>query len=239
MKIVITGATSGIGKQLALDYHEDGHEVWAIGRNESVLKDLKNRGLCTKKLDLQQRDETIGWFSTLDTIDLAILNAGTCKYMDMPNFDSLLFSDVIRANVESMANCIEGILPLLKQSSNPHLVGVGSSASFVPFPRAEAYGSSKAAIDYLIRTLRITLAPENIAVSLVSPGFVKTPLTDKNDFPMPFLLTVEKASEYIRKGIIKKREEIHFPRYFTFWLKLFGLLPSLFWNSIAKRMVRK
>lgn len=239
MKILITGATSGIGRQLALDYKSEGHEVWALGRNEKSLSELNKKGILTGKVDLAKREDSLAWFKTLSSLDLAILNAGTCEYIDMPDFDSELVSRVMRANVESMANSIEGVLPLLKKGNRPHLVGVGSSAAYLHLPRAEAYGASKAAVSYMINTLRITLAPQNIAVSLVCPGFVKTPLTDENDFPMPFLITTEQASNYIRKGIRKRAKEIHFPKKFTYFMKLFSMLPQGLWKLIATKMVHK
>jgi len=238
MKIVITGATSGIGRQLALDYHSDGHEVIAIGRNEEALAELRLLGLTSHKVDLTERREALDFFATLGGIDLAILNAGTCEYVDLPDFDSAMVARVMRANVESMAVSIEGVLPLLRQSTVPHLVGVGSSAAYLPLPRAEAYGASKAAVAYLIDTLRIDLARENIAVSLVSPGFVRTPLTDRNDFPMPMRIDVEEASRCIRKGIADRDKEIHFPKRFTLVMKLLGLLPRGLWLPVAKRMVK-
>ena len=236
MKILITGATSGIGKQLALDYHKENNEVWALGRNEEVLQELADKGLKTGKVDLSERQASLEWFSTLESLDLAILNAGTCEYIDLPEFDSAMVSRVMRANVESMAISIEGVLPLLRKGNRPYLVGVGSSAAYLPLPRAEAYGTSKAAIAYMIKTLAITLAKENIDVSLVCPGFVKTPLTDLNDFPMPFLITTEQASNYIRAGIDKRRPEIHFPKRFTYLMKAFTLLPRGIWKIIAQRM---
>lgn len=238
MKILITGATSGIGKQLAIDYHSEGHEVWAIGRNEKVLEELSAIGLTSARVDLTDRTATLSWFEKMDSTDLAILNAGTCEYIDMPNFDSALVSRVMRANVESMATCIEGVLPLLRKSSHPHLVGVGSSAAYVPLPRAEAYGASKAAVAYMMETLRLTLKAEGINVSLVCPGFVKTPLTDRNDFPMPFRITTEEASRYIRQGIARHQAEIHFPKKFTLLLKTFSLLPRFIWAGLAKGMTR-
>ena len=239
MKVLITGATSGIGKQIALDYRADGHQVWAVGRNKQALEELETSGILTGQVDLADRDATLAWFSRLDVIDCAILSAGNCEYIDMPDFDSALFARVMRVNVESMAHSIEGLLPPLRRSSDPHLVGIGSSAAYVPLPRAEAYGSSKAAIAYLMDTLRITLRPENIAVSLVSPGFVKTPLTDRNDFPMPSLLTVEQASTAIREGIRKKQADIHFPKKFTYILKAASFLPRRLWLRIAARMTKK
>jgi short-subunit dehydrogenase len=137
-----------------------------------------------------------------------------------------------------MAVSIEGVLPLLRKGIKPHLVGVGSSAAYVPLPRAEAYGASKAAITYLIDTLRIDLRREGIDVSLVSPGFVKTPLTDRNDFPMPFRVTVQQASAAIRRGIARRRAEVHFPRRFTLPLKFLAWLPRTLWSRLAQSMVK-
>jgi short-subunit dehydrogenase len=239
MRIVITGATSGIGRQLAEDYYNEGHEVWAIGRNETALAELQYMGLHTGRLDLTDRETVLGWFKTLDSIDLAILNAGTCEYIDLPHFDSSLVQRVMRANVESFAISLEAVLPLLRRSRRGHLAAVGSSAAYLPLPRAEAYGASKAAIAYMVESLRLDLHRENIDVSLISPGFVKTPLTDLNDFPMPFRIDVAEASVRIRKGLAKRQREIHFPRRFTFILKLLSLLPGPVWTWMGKRLVRK
>ncbi len=237
MRILITGATSGIGRQLALDYHRDNHQVWALGRNQKALDDLSAEGLQAVRIDLEDRDMARDWFTAMTPIDLAILNAGSCEYVDLPQFDSELVSRVMRTNVESMAVSIEGVLPLLRQGERPHLVAVGSSAAYLPLSRAEAYGASKAAIEYMIRTLRIDLYREKIDVSLVCPGFVKTPLTDRNEFSMPFRLSVEEASDRIRRGIEKRRLEIHFPKRFTFILKALSLIPEALWIRISQRMV--
>lgn len=238
MRILITGATSGIGKQLALDYQKDGHEIWVIGRNQEALGELAEAGFHTARLDLSERTESLQWFSTLTAVDLAVLNAGSCEYIDLPEFDSALVSRVMRANVESVAISIEGILPALRKGTNPHLVVVGSSASYLPLPRAEAYGSSKAAVAYMVNTLRLDLHRENIAVSLVSPGFVETPLTKKNDFPMPFQVSVQEASKRIRNGIAKRKNEIHFPKRFTYILKALSMLPNSIWTMLGKRLVK-
>lgn len=239
MKILITGATSGIGRQLALDYHHDGNEVWAIGRNQAALKELKDQGLKTAAIDITDREATIAWCRDFTSLDLAILNAGTCEYLDMPDFDSALLSRVFRANVEGLAHCVEGLLPALRHGKDPHLVAVGSSAAYLPLPRAEAYGASKAAVAYLCDTLRITLRPLGIDVSLVCPGFVQTPLTDLNDFPMPMRVSTGEASRAIRRGIGRRQAEIHFPKAFTLSLKLLAMLPKRIWAAIARRMIKQ
>lgn len=234
MRVLITGATSGIGEQLAIDYHNDGHEVWALGRNSDALAKLAYLGLHTTQVDLSNREEALQWFATLPSLDLAILSAGTCEYIDLPHFDSALVCRVMRGNVESMAVSIEGVLPALRRGEQPHLVGLGSSVTYLPLPRSEAYGASKAAIAYLLDTLRIDLYDQNIAVSHVCPGFVKTPLTDKNDFPMPLRISTTKASAAIRRGISNRKAEIHFPKRFTYILKLLSLLPNQMWTKLAQ-----
>ena len=238
MNILITGATSGIGRQLALDYQAAGHEVWALGRSPAALAELETLGMRTGQVDLENRAATLAWFAGLEKLDLAILSAGNCEYIDLPAFDSALVARVMRANVESLAHSIEGVLPALRKGQQPHLVGIGSSAAYLPLPRAEAYGASKAAVAYLLDTLRIDLAAEGIRVSHVAPGFVKTPLTDRNDFPMPCLVTVEQASMAIRKGIAAGTKEIHFPKRFTGSMKLLSLLPRSLWLTLARKMVR-
>lgn len=238
MKILVTGATSGIGRQLALDYHAEGHDVWALGRSRDRLAALAAVGLKTGEVDLMNREVTLNWFSQLEVIDLAILSAGSCEYIDLPVFDSALLSRMMRVNVETMGHCIEALLPLLRRSRAPHLVGIGSTAAYLPLPRAEAYGASKAAVAYLLETLRISLFREKIAVSLVCPGFVKTPLTDRNDFPMPFLISSAQASRAIRRGIARRQPEIHFPRRLTYIMKALSLLPDALWLRLAQGMIR-
>ncbi|WP_163340494.1 SDR family NAD(P)-dependent oxidoreductase [Desulfopila sp. IMCC35008] len=238
MNILITGATSGIGQQLALDYQAQGQQVWAVGRNPEALQELQIKGLHTGQLDLTQREQSLEWFATLPQLDLAILNAGNCEYINLPEFDSSSVQRVMRANVESLAISIEGVLPPLRNSENRQLAIVGSSAAYLPLPRAEAYGASKAAVAYLAKTLRIDLMKEGIDVSLICPGFVKTPLTDLNDFDMPFRITAEEASKAIQDGIRKRKAEIHFPKKFTLMLKLFSWLPDPLWTRLAQKMVR-
>lgn len=118
-------------------------------------------------------------------LDTVILNAGTCEYIDAQQFDAALFERVVRINLLANSYCLEIALPLLRAGSRPHLVGVVSSVTYWALPRAEVYGASKVGLRYLLESLRIDLAQDGIDVTLVSPGFVDTPLTEKNDFPMP------------------------------------------------------
>ena len=236
--IVITGATSGIGYQLAKDYLVEGHHVYAVGRDEEALSELKSLGAETVEVDLMDRDKVLTAFDKISKIDLVICGAGMCEYLDMPNFDSAAFMKVITVNMGTLSHAIEAALPKL-MASKGRLVGIGSASAYVPFARAEAYGSSKAAIHYLMKTLQISLAPHGVSVSLVVPGFVETPMTKQNDFPMPFLQTTQQASQAIRAGIKSGHDVIEFPKKLTLPLKVLGTLPDLVWQQVSTKINKK
>ncbi len=234
MNILLTGSSSGIGLQLARDYLAQGHHVTCCARNAATLLTLQAAYPTTMRsclfdvADLQQcRDQ----LESSGPFDLVILNAGTCEYIDVSAFDAESFARVVETNVLGVANCLELLLPKIEQSGS--LALMGSSSSFLPLPRAEAYGASKAAIEYLARTLAIGLKRRDIAVSYIAPGFVETPLTDRNDFPMPMRVDVEFASRRIRDGLARRRPEIHFPKAFTWTLKLVAMLP----DGLQRRLI--
>ncbi|MBH0096204.1 SDR family NAD(P)-dependent oxidoreductase [Psychrobacter sp. NZS113] len=236
--ILITGATSGIGNQLAKDYLLDDHHVYAVGRDDVALAELKSLGAETIDLDLMDREKVVEAFEKIEVVDLAICGAGMCEYLDMPNFDSASFMKVMTVNMGTLSHAIEGVLPKLIASKG-RLVGIGSASAYVPFARAEAYGSSKAAIHYLMKTLQISLAPHDVSVSLVVPGFVETPMTKQNDFPMPFIQTPEQASQAIRDGIASGHDVIEFPKKLTLPLKALGTLPDLVWQQVSGKLNKK
>ncbi len=235
LHILITGATSGIGKQMVIDYLQEGHYLYAVGRDDDALAELEALGATPIDLDLMNREAVIEAFDKIEHVDLAICGAGACEYLDMPNFDSEVFMKVMSINMGTLSHAIEGVLPKLIASKG-RLVGLGSASAYVPFARAEAYGSSKAAIHYLMKTLQISLAPHDVAVSLVVPGFVDTPMTKQNDFPMPFLQTTEQASQAIRDGIKAKHDVIEFPKKLTLPLKTLGALPDMAWQQVSKKL---
>ncbi|BDX08516.1 SDR family NAD(P)-dependent oxidoreductase [Planctobacterium marinum] len=238
-QILITGASSGIGEQLAKDYANQGWRVYACGRNSEKLQALQNKtsNLQALAFDVTEPEQIVQAASQIEgQLDLLLLNAGNCEYIDDPlHFDGALFERVIKVNLVAIGYCLETLLP--KVRSGGQLAIVSSSAAYLPFPRASAYGTSKAGASYLAKTLAIELKPHNIDVSLISPGFVKTPLTDKNDFEMPMQVSVDFASNAIIKGLAKRKSEVHFPSRFTFFLKLLAALPAPIWKSIARKML--
>lgn len=236
MKVLITGSSSGIGLKLAQDYLAQGHTVYCCGRNQDALTSLvaqyptKAISLC---FDTTDRTDCAGALSKLSELDIVILNAGTCEYINTSDFSAAAFEHVVNVNLVGTANCLQFLLP--KLNSGSRLALMGSSSSYVPLPRAEAYGASKAAIEYLAKTLAVSLRHKKISVSLIAPGFVETPLTDLNDFPMPMLVNAEFASRRIQQGLSKRSPEIHFPKPFTLTLKLIGMLPNRLQQAIISK----
>ena len=238
MRVLITGATSGIGLQLAIDYLEEGHFVHCCGRNSASLSKLNRKyedRSETHAFDTANLSEVENSLQHLDKLDAIILNAGTCEYINAKQFDAEMFERVLRTNCIGIANCLQLLIPKVKPGG---IIGLmGSSSSYLPLPRAEAYGASKAAIEYLSRTLQMSLKSADIHVSYIAPGFVETPLTDKNDFPMPMRVDVKFASQKIREGLAAKKREIHFPRRFTSILKLISILPNRVQQFLIARVL--
>lgn len=244
-RIWLTGASSGIGAALAEELLRDGHQLALSARSSPPLQALAARfpeQVLVAPGDLCEPEQVRVIAARIarhwGALDCVILNAGTCEYVDAQAFESAMVERVMRANLLSASHCIEVALPLLRQGEQPHLVGVGSSVTFLPLPRAEAYGASKAAMRYLLEALRIDLADEGIDVTLISPGFVDTPLTRRNDFPMPMRWPVQRAARHIAARLDKRPLEITFPAPFILTLKLLGLLPKRLQLAIGRRLAR-
>ncbi|MBA6254497.1 MULTISPECIES: SDR family NAD(P)-dependent oxidoreductase [unclassified Colwellia] len=232
--VLITGATSGIGLALYEKYVAQGDHVIACGRDESKLDKLCSKAMKRLVFDMTKPAQIESVSVDIKDIDILLLNAGDCRYIDdAKHFDGKLFSDIITTNLSSLGALLQCFLPLVNKGGQ--VVFVSSSATIVPFPRSEAYGASKAGMDYLAKSLRLDLVSENIGVTLVHPGFIKTPLTEKNDFEMPFLLTSDEAANRIFQGVNRRSKYLHFPKRLTFILKLFSILPASLWQSIILR----
>ncbi|CAD5377777.1 Oxidoreductase, short-chain dehydrogenase/reductase family [Pseudomonas sp. OF001] len=244
-RIWLTGASSGIGAALAEILLQQGHHLALSARSEAPLQALAERWpqqVLVLPGDLVDAEQVraIGQriAAAWGALDCAILNAGTCEYIDARAFEAAMVERVVRANLFSAAHCIEAALPLLRRGHQPHLVAVASSVTFLPLPRAEAYGASKAALRYLCKSLRLDLAAEGIAVTLVSPGFVDTPLTRRNDFPMPMRWPVERAARHIAERLPRRPFEIAFPGAFVAILLLLAHLPRRLQLALGRRMSR-
>ncbi len=236
-RVLITGASSGIGQQLAQDYADEGWEVTACGRDAAKLDAVAAHSplIIPLRFDITDLDETRQALQGV-TADLVILCAGTCEYLDNGVVEAEKVARVISTNFMGPVNCLDALLPGLAAGSRVALVG--STASLLPFPRAEAYGASKAALAYFARSLSVDLIARDIHVSLIQPGFVDTPLTSRNDFPMPMMVTVNQASAHIRKKLAHGASEIAFPPLFARLLKVASLLPVSIQKCLSIKMVR-
>lgn len=232
--VLITGATSGIGLALIEQYRLRGDRVIACGRDNLKLSQIESRVAQTCLFDITDDFSIKSAVKGVNSIDLLILNAGDCEYIEDPiNFDASTFTHVISTNLISLGSLLENFLP--KVVKGGQVVFVSSSATILPFPKSEAYGASKAGVDYLANSLRIDLKKHDIDVTLIHPGFVRTPLTDKNTFKMPFIISSEEAAERMAVGIEKRKAYFHFPKRFTILLKLLSILPKRLWLKMIDR----
>lgn len=237
--IWITGASSGIGFSLVEQYIAQGYRVFASARRAGRLADIlaQTPALTFIPFDVTKEDEIDLVRQTLlthtDHLDCAILNAGTCEYLDIHQPDWRMMQRVMSVNYFGMVNSVEVCLPLLKKATQPHLVGVGSQAVQAAFTQAEAYGASKAAVRYFLSSLRIDLRPFNIDVTCILPGFVDTPLTQKNTFAMPFLMSCDNAAERIVAAIARRPYEYAFPKRLSAMLWLARQFPKR-WAALTE-----
>lgn len=244
----ITGASSGIGRAVALELGRHGARMAVSGRNEQALAEVVDvaggpERVVPVAFDVTDRQANLDAAGrvreVLGGLDTALFNAGTCEYVDIRNWDSSLFERVMQSNFMGMVYGIEAALPLLRDSPDPHLVGMSSTVGYRGLPRAEAYGASKAAITNMLEGLRVHLRAEGIPVTVISPGFVRTPLTDRNDFAMPMRIEADEAARIIVRGLTRRPHEIHFPRAFSLTYKLLSILPSRLYTWLAFKSLIK
>lgn len=238
---LITGASSGIGRELALYYAAKGWTVYAVARSKDKLDELSRQaGINAVSLDLTDDGAVKAAAEQLQTdgvvLDLLLLNAGTCEYVDVADLDLAAFDRTFAINFHAVVSSTKYFLPLLQASLTPKLAIVSSMAHFFPFTKAQAYGASKAATSYFADSLRLDLAGSGISVHLIEPGFVDTPLTQKNDFVMPFLLPVQEAAKRVYNGLQQGKTRLRFPLRLSLLLKTLSMLPYGLRNSVAQRM---
>ena len=232
----IVGASTGIGAALAQAIGPLADLLILSARNQSALAQVAQKIPTETQIlpfDITDSQATAAACAQLkDTeISMVILNAGTCEYMDSAHLDLALLNRVMQTNFFAMVSLIDQALPLLQTpiksgATRAKLVIMSSSVTYQALPRAHAYGASKAALRYFAECLKIDLQREGIDVHLISPGFVKTPLTDKNDFDMPFLISAEAAAQAIITGLRANKFDISFPKPFIWILKSVAKLPD-------------
>jgi short-subunit dehydrogenase len=171
-------------------------------------------------------------------IDIAIANAGVGSAMGVPDLSFETMRHVMDVNYLGTATLLAAVVPRMVARGSGQIAAVSSIASYRGLLRSGPYCASKAAVSTLLESLRLELAPLGIGVTAIHPGFIKTPMTDKNKFPMPFMVPVERAAKIIARGLLKGRREINFPWQMVLAVKLLRLLPGWLFDAAMSRKPR-
>ena len=244
-----TGAGKGIGRALSLRLARDGHTVAASARTVADLESLAGDAsrlsgrIVAFPLDVTDEAAVSATVAAIETelgpIDIAVLNAGTHIPVAVTDLTSAPFRTLFEVNVMGVVHGLSALLPLFVARRSGHIAVVASVAGYRGLPTAAAYGASKAAVINMCEALQPELAAVGVRLTLINPGFVKTPLTDKNEFEMPFLMEADAAADRIADGLKSSRFEVTFPRRFTWLMQVLRVLPyPLYFFLVRKFLVR-
>lgn len=239
----ITGASTGIGREVALRLAKQGVKVAVSARSAETLAELVglNANIHPVPVDVTdlaavraaaQRIET-----ELGPIDLALFNAGAWDPMMSDKFSAERIQRAMAVNYQGVVNGLDAVLPAMRNRKMGHVAFVASVAGYRGLPNGLAYSPTKAALISLAEGLDPDLERFGITVTIVNPGFVATPMTDGNKFPMPFLISVDDAATRIIKGLTAKKYEIVFPRRMMWTMKFMRLLPNAWFLWVSKNFI--
>lgn len=246
--ILITGASSGIGKELVTQLSKRKVKLAIISRRENLLAKLVNSldddvDILPIKCDVSKKEEIhLAYKKIIERfgrIDIAILNAGFSERMSIKNYDSKIAEITFGANFFGIVYWVEQLLAEFTQRKSGMIVGVSSLADSKGYSKSGFYSASKAAATIYLEGLRAELRKYNIKVLTVRPGFVRTPMTDKNEFNMPLIMEPDKAAKIIINGIEKEKRIIQFPWQIVFVTRLIPLLPNRIFEILEKISFKK
>jgi NAD(P)-dependent dehydrogenase (short-subunit alcohol dehydrogenase family) len=237
----LIGASSGIGAATARRLLERGARVAVSARNRAALDEViagRPNGLAFAA-DVTQAESLVAARAGIEAawggIDLVMLLAGAYTPVRAWELTAEKARSHVEVNLLGVYNALAAVLPGFLERRAGGIAIVSSVAGYRGLPKALVYGPSKAALINLAETLYLDLAPRGVAVYVIDPGFVATPMTAQNDFAMPALLTPEVAAAQIVGGLERGRFEIHFPKRFTLWLKLLRVLPYRLYFAAVRR----
>ncbi|MBL0319681.1 MAG: SDR family NAD(P)-dependent oxidoreductase [Alphaproteobacteria bacterium] len=234
--ILITGASSGLGAELAIQYAKPGVTLLLTARNIERLEPIMDRcraqgaNVEFKIIDVCDEAALEDWICTMDTqftIDTVIANAGISAGSGQFGEDESQVKRIFHTNVLGLMHTIHPLIPRMQQRKRGQIGIISSLSGYRGLPSAPAYSASKAAVKVYGEALRGWLSKDNVGVTVITPGYIKTPMTDVNEFPMPFLVPVEKAATTIIKGLAcnKSRLAFPYPLYMIIWF-LSSLPPA-------------
>lgn len=247
MHILITGASSGLGTALALTYAAPGNTLYLGGRNlprlQRVVEECVKQGATARLnvVDVTDAKALQDWISNLDcNLDLVIANAGISGGTADNNTENAdQIQQIFRTNIEGTTNTVSPAVAKMQTVGKGQIAIISSLASFRGFAGAPAYCASKAAGRIYGEGLRSLLLKDNIKVSVICPGYVKTPMTDANDFKMPFMVDSHKAADIIKKGLAKNKARIAFPWQLYSIVWLISVLPAWFTDRLINKLPKK
>ena len=243
--IWITGGSTGIGKALAIKFAKKGWNVAISARRENLLNEIadNHENISPFPLDVTDKSKCKEVFEKIknkfENIDICFFSTGTWNPKKERDIDVEQIEEVFKINFFGTLNTIKAVEEYFKKKKSGTITIVSSIAGYRGLPNSTGYGPSKSALNNLAESLYFDFKRSNVRVCLVSPGFIKTPMTDKNDFKMPFLKTTEYAAEKIYDGLVNKKTiEIHFPKSLTLVLKIFSFLPSKIYFALVTKMTK-
>ena len=241
-RIWLTGASMGIGRAVARELAQRGAVTILTARGEGKLEEVRreaqSRGAKAivapgDVTDLERMKEIVSEAeSEIGGIDVLIANAGTHLPTNPESFDSAEYLGLMDLNFGGMLRCMEAVLPGMIERGSGRIVGVSSLAGLRGVPTAGAYSASKGAMINFLQSSRFHLASRDVGVTIIHPGFVRTPLTDKNDFHMPFLMDAGRAARIMCNGIARGKAEVSFPIPFSWAVRLLRVMPHPIYNLI-------
>ena len=243
-KIWITGASSGIGRALAIKYANEGWVVAASARRVELLNELsKNKNIRSFPLDVGKFDDVKEVFSkiikSLNQIDLCIFSSGIYERHLEKEINVESIKKTFEINYLGTVNCVKAVESYFKNKKEGHLAIVSSPVGYRGLPKSTGYTPSKAALNNFTQGIYFDFKRSNVKITLISPGFIKTPLTDKNEFPMPFLRSADYAANKIFDGLKKNTFEIIFPPQIAFMYWIFRILPNRIYNFLIGKFVNR
>ncbi|MDE2109252.1 MAG: SDR family NAD(P)-dependent oxidoreductase [Gammaproteobacteria bacterium] len=242
----ITGGGSGIGRALALRLARAGWTVAVSGRRLEMLEEtarLAGAHIRVYPLDVTDlaavRQSVRRIEQETGPIELAVLNAGLGRFLKLDELSAEVFAEHMRVNYLGAVHGIDALLPALRTRHVGHIVITASLAGYRGLPGGAAYAPTKAALISLAQSLRFSLEPEGIRISVCNPGYIKTAMTDENHFRMPFLMDVDDAAERLYRGILRGKFEITFPTRLALLARLGQCLPFSWYFSALQGKRRR
>ena len=242
-RIWVTGASSGIGAALARELEERGAHVAISARRKDKLDEVADGRMHVVPVDVTDKEAMLAAAASIRAefggIDVVVLNAGAWDQVRVDRWDSDVFRRHFDVNLMGLVHGVEAVLPAMLDAHAGMIVGIASVAGYRGLPNSEAYGATKAAQINLLESLRVDLRRRGVKVQTVCPGFVKTEMTERNSFPMPFIIPAERAARYIADGIAKEKAEVVFPLPMMLMMKTARLLPVAAWGALLARAARR